>query len=70
MCDAKRINNKKERKKKKKKKKVKTPKKENFKKMKKNERNHVYFILCTYSFLFSKNDKINNLKKEENERKE
>ena len=37
---------------------------------KKNERNHVYFILCTYSFLFSKNDKINNLKKEENERKE
>ena len=31
--------------------------------MKKNERNHVYFILCSYSFLFSKNDKRNNLKK-------
>ena len=27
-------------------------------------------FLCTYSFLFSKNDKRNNLKKEENERKE
>ena len=57
MCDAKRINNKKEKKKK------------ILKNEKKNERNHVYFILCTYSFLFSKNDKINNLKKEENERK-